>query len=280
MAYRLERNERVDEGLWRIFCEELQRASAWLSAETAGARDQAIHETRRSLKKVRSILRLIRAGLGARYRRDNARLSAEALKLSPLRDAAAVIEAFDALHRKYRGDVQAEEFRAVRAGLVRRKKEIESSGDAGAVLRGVAKNMAKPGRPWRLGMSGSDAIESGLAASWRRGRKALARVRKDAQPENFHALRKRVKDYRLQISLLNRGDRQFRDLDRWLGEDHNLWLLANAIGEERARYGRASGVVRILNVIAKRRADLQKKSVALACEVYKRKRVRPKSVNG
>ena len=73
----------------------------------------------------------------------------------------------------------------------------------------------------------------GIENTYRAGRAALARVRKNPRPENLHELRKRVKDHWYHIRLLeslwtgvmSAYEKSLKDLETWLGNDHNLVVL-------------------------------------------------------
>ena len=113
--YHWKADEGVSEGFRRIVFDELE-LTIWQLSENAAALDEAVHEARKSLKKIRSVMRLMRDILGPHYDKENAALGDAGRKLSPLRDAEALIEMFDQLDD--RGLV------SVRKGLAERKKEL------------------------------------------------------------------------------------------------------------------------------------------------------------
>ena len=104
MAYRLQPGESVREGLRRIAREELSSAAAGLRQATARTRDDAIHEARKSVKKVRAILRLMRGELGDTYAIENRRLRDVARRLSVYRDGTVMIETLDQLGEHHKDD--------------------------------------------------------------------------------------------------------------------------------------------------------------------------------
>jgi CHAD domain-containing protein len=259
-------------GLWQIFREELRCAKARLVDETSDP-DEAIHEARRSLKKVRSILKLLRPGLGDRYARENSRLGDIGGRLSPFRDGAALLETFDDLHRNYADRARPEVFRAVRAGLAGLKRELEEAENLSELRRQAARDLT-PGRPWPLGSNDLAAVMPGLEESWSKAKKALARVRKEACPENFHALRKRVKTHRYQLMVLADAvpahgcEKTLRKLDQWLGDAHNLAVMAERIAKDPLHFGAEEHVHAMLRLIGKRQNRLQEKSLARAEKLY------------
>src|SRR5579863_3060081 len=117
MAYRLERDESVISGIRRVIREEIDSAESHLAGKKKTTRDEAIHDARKSIKKVRATLRLIRHQLGDSWKRENAHLRDIAARLSQFRDAFVIIETFDDLTQTHGTEASAPRFRAVRAGL-------------------------------------------------------------------------------------------------------------------------------------------------------------------
>lgn len=237
MAYRLERGEPVPEGIRRIACEQLEGAIQ--SLQRTRGRDEAIHDARKRLKKTRALLRLVRPQLGDLYTEENARLRDTGLALSEFRDAAVIIETFDALRAKFpAGFAQAAR---VRRFLVSEKTRIERSGRIGEALAKIVSQLAAAARRvnrWTLEEDGFDAIGPGLQRIFRDGRKALKAARHDPRAENFHEWRKRVKAHWYHVRLLEplwnqelkRREASLKELEDSLGIDHNLEVLRAKAG--------------------------------------------------
>ncbi|HVW83258.1 MAG TPA: CHAD domain-containing protein, partial [Bryobacteraceae bacterium] len=71
MAYRLKEDESVPQGLRRIAREEIDSAVQELRGKDPGKRDEAIHEARKSIKKLRGLIRILMPGLGPEGKREN-----------------------------------------------------------------------------------------------------------------------------------------------------------------------------------------------------------------
>ena len=147
MPYRLKPSEPVPDGIKRVVLEEIEAAQDQLSRHSKN-RDEAIHEARKSVKKIRGAIRLVEPELGAIYREENRRLGELGRKLSELRDAAAVIETFDAVVAEYRDSLQENALRSVRLMLDKSKRETERTfgiqktvSGAMATLRATAKRV-------------------------------------------------------------------------------------------------------------------------------------------
>jgi CHAD domain-containing protein len=280
MAYRLERGESAIQGLKRVVQDEIQSASTHLSGDKT-TRDEAIHEARKSIKKVRALLRLVSVELGGAYPREDARLRDIARRLSEFRDTFVIIETFDDLKTRYRVETR-NRLRSVRAGLTKKKNESGREEAVGIVLDHAAAALAKAAKrveAWPLETDGFAAIGPGIEATYRAGRVALGRARKDPCPDNYHDLRKRVKDHWYHIRLLegvwtdvtNTYEKSLKDLETWLGNDHNLAVLRDKIVAEPAFYGERKDIDLILDLIGKYQKELRDQSLSLAERIYEEK---------
>jgi len=280
MAYRLERDESVVTGLKRVMSDEIDSASKHLSDKKTN-RDTGIHEARKSIKKVRALLRLMRAELGDTFAEENARLRDIARRLSELRDAFAIISTLDDLKKQYSKDAGMK-LRSIRAGLSRKRLESSRPEEITSVLEDAAAALKKAGKrvkTWPLQTDGYGAIAPGFEQIYRDGRKALQRARKDPTPENFHELRKRVKDHWYHVRLLENlwtgmmtaYEKSLKDLETWLGNDHNLVVLKERILAEPAYYGKQKDIELLVELADRYQKDLRDNSLALAERVYEEK---------
>jgi CHAD domain-containing protein len=140
MAYSLKRDESVTHGLKRVVSDEMESAGTQLSGDQKTGRDKAIHEARKSIKKVRALVRLVSADLGDTCARENVRLRDVARRLSEFRDAFAIIATFDDLTDKYKDEAR-NKLRTVRAGLAKRRNEAGREEDVAFVLNEAARSL-------------------------------------------------------------------------------------------------------------------------------------------
>ncbi len=103
MAYALEVSETVADGLKRVALEQLDQALA--SARNPGMeRDEAVHDVRKCMKKLRALLRLAREELGEEvFKRENACFRESAQRLSGLREAAVRMATAEKLQTHFGG---------------------------------------------------------------------------------------------------------------------------------------------------------------------------------
>ena len=275
MAYHFKLGEPVPEGIKRIAREEIESAARHLSGQGESDRDEAIHEARKSVKKIRGVLRLVRPELGEVYRIENARFRDIGLRLSQFRDAGASIETFDALRKRYRGEMDGRTLASIRRRLKARKKQAEQQANLAAVLDGMAAALrdSAPGvSAWPLAKDGFPAIAPGLEATFRDGQKAMSRARKHPLPENYHEWRKRVKAHwyhiRLLESLWSPGmqiyEKRLKDLETALGEDHNLVVLHGKVLAE-------PEIGQLPRLIRKYQKELRDNALALGEHIYEEK---------
>src|SRR5207248_10685740 len=124
-----------------------------------------IHEARKSVKKIRGALRLVRFELGATYQKENRRLRDLGRKLSELRDAAAIIETFDNVVERHKDSLQKNPLSSIRQGLDKSKQETEQKLDVQNIVeRATATLQAtkKQVRTWPLNSGGFRMIAPGL----------------------------------------------------------------------------------------------------------------------
>jgi CHAD domain-containing protein len=281
MPYRLEWNEAVPEGMKRIARQELESAAGLLARADAAGRDEAIHEARKSLKKVRAILRLMRPEGEAVFRLENRSLRDAGRRLSGFRDAAVLVETLDGLRQAYREELGKRTLGSIRRALMAARRKQERAATGGKLKQVAATLLASAGRAsrWPPGATGFGAIAPGLEKTFRQARKAMRVARKQDRPEDFHEWRKRAKDHWYHVRLLeNLATDEMRDcekslhnLETWLGDDHNLTLLHDCLEAHPESYGRREDVECCLDLIRRRQKDLRGKSLALGAGVYRQK---------
>ncbi len=282
MAYRFKLKESVPEGIRRIVDEEIQSATERLTNGSQKQRDKAVHEARKSLKKIRGALRLMQPELGRVYRAENTRMRDIGRQLSEIRDATAIIEVFDSLVQKYNGSLQKGAFASIRRGLEKSKRETEQAANMGKVTQHALSSLRATGKrakTWGLKKDGFSAIAPGLELRYRRGRKALAAARKHPTPENYHEWRKRVKDHWYHVRLLESlwtdvmqaREGSLKNLETWLGDDHNLVVLREKLEKNPEHYGHGKNIEPFLGLIEQYQKELRENALSLGERVYEEK---------
>jgi CHAD domain-containing protein len=188
----------------RMAREELECAARVL--RDSSDPDKAVHEARKSVKKTRALLRLVK---GATL---NAPLREIGRSLSDFRDSVVLVETLDRL-----GEPKPV---AIRRELVRRRKL-----PAAETLREIAATLeerAAEVKEWPLKKDGF-----GKAAA--KAKKARKRAEESGKADDLHEWRKRVKDQWYHVRAFGGNDEEkLKKLQRVLGHHHDLEVLRAA----------------------------------------------------
>jgi CHAD domain-containing protein len=264
MAYRLKRKESIAKGVRRVARRELSRAVEQLRGRCARGLEEPIHEARKRIKKVRALLRLAQDDLGGSYRSASRRLREAGRNLSPVRDAGALITAFDRLTTRKK--IRKRDSEAMRRALVQHKTQVEEELGVGELAGRTARlleQVRKSAKRWKVQRDGFRAIEAGVKKAFRRGRKALCTAVDSGRREDLHEWRKRVKDHWYHARLLGAGtsyERRLKELEDALGEFLNLAMLReHAIGAPPA----------LIAAIDEEEGELRKRALEIGGKVYR-----------
>jgi CHAD domain-containing protein len=272
MGYRLIQDEALPRGLKRIARDEIDAAVSHLSEKDPGKLDFSIHEARKSIKKLRGLMRMLAPVLGPDSESDIEALGQVGRSLSELRDAAALVEAVDLLGRYTRNAQCMEQLADLRRHLQKRSRETVERSEVRIVceqgiiqLRHLKRGLAA----WKF-EDNFDAIAPGLKRSLKRGRKALRMAAEEPTPDAFHKLRKRVKDRWYQVRILENlwspsnpsPEAALKELQEDLGDDRNLYVLRTFIPVD-------SDV--LLRLLDRTQRKLRQKSLDAASVLYGQK---------
>lgn len=283
----LRAGESAPEGIRRIACGQLDESIERLDGETDEDTGTAVHETRKSLKRLRTTVRLARDELGEDvFGRENVAFRDAGRRLAGARDSQVLLETLAAVSDR---DGSARDaytpFRrtlsAQHAAVQKALQKGAAVGEAVAVLRDARARV----RDWPLERETLDALAPGFKRLYRRGRRAYRKARDEPSSENLHELRKRVKDlwYAAQIVRPAAGKRMKRTartahrLSDLIGEEHDLALLATRVAQRRDRLSDAAAVD-LTERIERRRAALRSEALELGSRLYRskpRKMARP-----
>jgi len=278
MAYRFKRKESVPEAVPRILTEQTRKAARQLSGDNPDIH-AGVHAARKSLKKSRSVLRLVRDEIGNKtYRRENRRLREAAHRLAGARDAQAMLETYDKLAERFAGLQTCAPFTDLRDWLLaHREQTLDSRQELERQAGQLAQELLQiPGRVahWPLKQPGFEALAGGYDRNYRRGRKALQRARDNPTDQNFHQWRKRVKDYWYHSRLL-RGSwpetlkprtAELKRLSDLLGDDHDLAVLHSLLLRQHDDLGDTTPLV--TGLIRQRQRELRAHAETLGDRLY------------
>jgi CHAD domain-containing protein len=274
--YQLGDDEPVPDGIRRIALGQLDLVASELDRSKNGRREEAVHESRKSFKRLRAVVRLARDRLGPEVRRrENAAFRDAGRKLSGARDAKVLVETLDDLVTRNRDRLRPEAFGRLRAALMQDCEAVESTDD---VLAAVGAARARVPE-WPLGDDGrTRVLEPGLKRIYRRGRRAYRTAKDEPTSEHLHELRKRTKDVWHAAQVLRpAAPKRLRKLGRAahrlsdvLGDDHDLATLHEASRKHAATLSPAE-LELLSELIQRRRAKLQRKALKRARKLYSAK---------
>jgi CHAD domain-containing protein len=282
-AYRLKRKEPVSEGVRRIAAGRLDNAIEQLRERQEG-RAKAIHETRKDLKKTRSLLRLVRDGLGdKRYRAENDRLRHAGRLLSDARDADVKVGAIADVVDRYRDELEPTERAALDGEVERLRRDLPRPGDEEversieSAIEAIEQARAEVGG-WDPAAADWQLIEPGLKRAYARGQERMREARKNPSDEAVHEWRKRSKDLWYHARLVRRAwpavlDEtvdQAHELSDLLGDYHDLSVVASDLrGRQEANGGGAHA--RVAELVGCRQRELLDGAISLGRRLYAEK---------
>ena len=280
-AYELRPGEDVARGVRRIARGQIDGIREDLGPEAEGDIAERIHESRKSVKRLRALVRLVRPELGERrYRAENERLRDAGRSLSGVRDAAVMVNTLDDLVERYDDELADDAFAGLRAALVAEAEEaharVASDPQATAEVLTALEELRRRLAAWPIARDADPAmLASGYQRVYRRGRRALRAARRETDTEHLHDLRKRAKVvwHAAQIlrpvapKKMERVARRAHDLSDVLGDDHDLAVLAKT-AREHANALAAGESAMLDELVDRRRAKLQRRALRRAERVF------------
>lgn len=239
--YQFVADESVSANVKRIITEHIDRA-VWQLTEPPKGRDKGVHDARKCFKKIRAVLRLVRAELGEDiFKRENIRYRDAGRRLAPVRESAVLIQTFDRIVDRFANQLAPGAFFGVRAELEAihqtvTEQILDHENHVPEVLEVL--HQARQQVP-HLPIINEDfsALYGGLRRVYRRGRNRLADAYAAPSAESFHEWRKRLKYLWYHMRLLNPvwpGQltalaTELSEVADWLGDDHDLAELRLAV---------------------------------------------------
>jgi len=243
-AYALKEDEPFGQGMARIAAGRAEKALERLRAAASGEVDEAdaVHGARKDMKKLRAVLRLLRGPLPKKVRRaEDERYRDAARSLAASRDAEVKLQTLEKLAGQA-GDLPEEAVEAWRQLLAGDRKAAVDTDEAALAAAAAAIEAGRGAIDrWQLDGDGWKTVDSGLTRVYRRGRRGLREVEADPGEANVHQWRKRAKDLRYALELLEGAwsgplgatAGEARRLTDLLGDHHDLALLRADLRERR-----------------------------------------------
>ncbi len=278
VAYRLDLAIDLDESVRRVARDQCDTAIADLRRIDSSDAVEAVHDVRKRCKKIRGLVRLVRPALDGQYSEANVVFRDAGRRLSIYRDSHALLATFDDVIAASTGRLPDGGVGAVRTELARRASTSTETLDGGCADVVEALKLLEVGRAaideWELDATGRDAIDGGVATTYRRGSKALAATIDKPKVKRFHELRKRVKYTWFHLRLLESSAPSLLGplADRWhdladaLGDAHDLAELRRCLHDDIESFG--GDVDGVVLLIDGHRELLERRSLALGSRLF------------
>jgi CHAD domain-containing protein len=202
MSYCLQTGEPVARGIRRIAREQLEGTRLQIGQVVAGKEAAAVHATRKHIKKIRALLRLIREEIGEEiFKEENRRLRDVARAFSGSRDACVQLQLLEKLRRQtHLGSAAfSETSTALEKEMAAR---VDRFGPRRRETETTLEQICDRLEGWPLDDLGMDDLCCALRRSYRRGRKGLRCAGAKSTTEDFHSWRKRTKEVWYQARIL------------------------------------------------------------------------------
>lgn len=215
-SFHLRRDETLSHGIRRVIMEQVRQAYQIEQSRPRTGRDgersfdAAIHELRKSLKRNRAVLRLVRLHIGdQRFRQENAVLRTVGRRWGPVRDATVLadlaerafadFQSSDTLRDHIVDVLQSRAEASTRAAQLDRQLIRRTA----SALSGFAARV----QAWPVDGDGAipntwESIEPGITHAAHRVLRRRDAAAADPMPERLHDWRKAVKSLGYQVTLL------------------------------------------------------------------------------
>ncbi len=281
--FRIRRRRPLQKSLRHLFGVLVERAEKELTLSPL--LPAAVHEARKSVKRLRAMVSLVASDMGDEAARFDRTLRDINRALSATRDATVALATLDGLALSV-GNGLANDFSVCRAALDRRLARVsERELD---VRREVVTPLQRLQQRWRKWVWSDDEwriLEPNLRRVYRQGRRQYRDIAAGAPAEALHDLRKDVKGTQYHFEFLTpiAPQRLQSEHDEWerladaLGNHHDLWVLEGLLLTTPAKQLPRAARVLIVGEARSAARQLERQIGQLAPIVYAE---RPRSLIG
>ncbi|MDX1906747.1 MAG: CHAD domain-containing protein [Bacteroidia bacterium] len=249
---------------------------------TSGDADvhKQIHETRKSIKRLRAVLRLGRRGIGGKvFRREDAFLSGVAKTLSDTRDMAAMLSCIEKLAPQVSDDQQA----LLRQLSTEVTKQAESAAAEATAASGVLIAVTTQFQEARERLGAIQfhadtfkALEKSLKEIYRDGRSLMGHISQEGDANMIHQWRKKAKH--LWYDMLILSDiwpavtiplaSEIHALAETLGFHHDLEVLLIALDGQTLLKGKTKGKTKLIKTVRDLQETMLRQAMPLGGKIY------------
>ena len=280
MAFQFKQEETVATAIHRVLKEQIAKAAAELQS-TPKQIHQGVHNARKCIKKIRSVLRLIRSEIPQHaYRNENIKFRDAARCLASTREAGAMLETFEQLCQNFPELSGEENVFTMRRQILQWRDDTTKLDDG---FKGTCAVIASKFHdssceihkifPSQLNFS---SIAAAFKRIYKQGKKARKMVEENFNEESSHEWRKLVKDYYYYSHLFGSSRPEFwqkrsvklKELSEFLGNYHDLCIFKKLLKTKRYSWGKEN--CRAFKKIATREQEkLRLAAQQIGAEVYR-----------
>jgi CHAD domain-containing protein len=198
-AYCLKAAEPLPQDIVRVANGRIGHALEELRGKSDSTPEEAVHEARKDLKKLRALLRMTRGELGdATFRRENLCFRDAGRELAGVRESDVMLDTLKTLDIP--AGVEYELRTAIQGYRARNGGDLRRTASTGVVA--MLREARERVEDWPLERDSFDALRKGLERTYRHGRRDFRAAQGAPTVEALHEWRKRVKDLWYQHTLL------------------------------------------------------------------------------
>jgi CHAD domain-containing protein len=238
MAFQLDPAKNLSENARKLGARQIDAVLKRLAIKSKQAR--AVHEARKTMKRLRALLRLIKPALDKKtFRVNEEQLKEIGRSLSGARDIQAMLECIAKLEAAEPDAAKEPVGIALKDHLEIQRREAESEllGRSGSGLQKQLRQVKKAFAGLQIEGVGAEIIFTSIQKDYAAARDAFHHAYEAERDEAFHEWRKLVQRHWRQLLLIEAGwpsmIRQqiniVNELADMLGDDHDLYMLADRI---------------------------------------------------
>jgi CHAD domain-containing protein len=243
--------------------------------------EEIVHEARKSLKRARACLRLLRKATGKPfYFHQNAQLRDAARPLGHIRDSHVLMERTNSLLEDEKNPRRRTVLMKLRREIDRNRRKMHDEARREGTLEKSAliiEEAARRIKAQRIATTNGHEVESGIKRIYRKGRAALEAAISNRTDDNLHEFRKQTKymGHAIKVLAPEAHDTLAKFIERVdaigddLGGDHDLVVLQIKIGGATVSIGTTQ--LKLLARINSLRTDLQRSALKQGKRLYKYK---------
>jgi len=243
MSFYLQHSGDFSDSLKKTLQTEGNSALKLFQCSTEKNQHEVIHENRKSFKKIRAGLRLIRDESDF-YKKENIFYRDLGRELSDIRDRTSIIEAFDLLLHQFDNELNYTAFKSIRQVLLNDRKKHTEKLDLETKFKKISESLEeglKRINTWKLSVSNYEKLRPSVKRVYKRGKKECVKNLLETTSKNRHEWRKRIKYLRYILDLINHIrpnylktlEDELHTLSDLLGTERDLYMLKQELNDKK-----------------------------------------------